>query len=578
MTYPSDSTAAKVLAALERFDLKRQAQNFFRLNSPYRAGSNSHGFVLILSDDLGERGGWYDHVTQEKGSLYQLAEHLGIPTPRKQVEDTKRAYADLADYARAHGIDATTLSEAGWRETTHNGRPALAFKTANGERYRFLDGDKPHYINQPGYRPCWYGLRRAVQLAGGMGAGQPLVVCNGEISTVVAQAHGIPACAITGGERTIPDALLAELKASWRGRVLVALDCDETGRRVAQGMVAQIPDAYAVDLQLGKGGDLADFCRLYKGEAHAALLKLVPLANPNAFDSGDMLDMRAVAREAALQAREWGLDPRPVRGIPSGIAPLDAMLSGFLPDDIVIVLGKSGSGKSLIALQMLQSFAKHGPGLLFSTEMSPVAYMHRLVSQQFSLNARDIYTGRAYTQALFDRYAEITQSWQVMACKRTDPSPKDILDQAEKALGIGAKWCIIDSLNNVKLPGATSIYEELRETMRVARVLAHDMKMLVVMTMQAGNAPNERAHKEPRPSDGYGGQIAYHDATRFLCLWRPGYDVEAGLSEGKEAIDPSKATLRIAKDRHFGTQGALIPLRWTGTHYVSAAGEGHGEG
>lgn len=570
MTYPSDSTAAKVLAALDRYALKRSASNFYRANSPYRAGSNSHGFALILSSDDGEHGAWFDHVSQEKGSLYQLAEHLGIATPRKPVEDSKRAYAGLADYARAHGIDADTLRAAGWRETTHSGRPALAFQTANGERYRFLDGGKPSYINRPGCQACWYGLARAIRLAEAEGPAEPLVICNGEISTVVAQAHGIAACAITGGEKRLPDALVAELKAQWKGRVLIALDCDDTGRNATKAILGQLPDAYAVDLQLGTGGDLADFCRLYGQDAHAALLKLAPLANPNAFDHDDMLDMRAVAREAALQAREWGLDPRPVRGIPSGIAPLDAVLSGFLPDDIVIVLGKSGSGKSLIAAQLLQSFAQHGPGLLFSTEMSPNAYLHRIVSQQFGLNARDIYTGRAYTQDLYDRYAAITNSWQVLACKRTDPSPKDILKQAEKALLAGAKWCIIDSLNNVKMPGSTGIYDELRETMRVARVLAHDMKMLVVLTMQAGNAPNERRHKEPRPSDGYGGQIAYHDAARFLCLWRPGYDVEAGLSDSTEPIDPSRATLRVAKDRHFGTQGTLIPLRWTGTHYVSA--------
>lgn len=572
MTCPSESTASRVLAALERFDLKKRASNFYRCNNPFRAGSNSHGFVVVLNGDDGEHGAFYDHVTQHKGSLYELAEMLDIPTPRQQVPDTKRPYQGMDDYARAHGVSADVLRAAGWQETAHSNRPALQFPTANGPRWRFLDGAKPRFINPPGYRSCWYGLTRAVRIAQRQGLDEPLVICNGEISTVVAQAHGIAACAVTSGEKRIPDALLGELKRCWSGPVLIALDCDGTGRAAARDMSKQLPGAVAVDLRLTSGGDLADFCCLYGDRARAALLELQPLADPTAFDSGDLLDMREVGRAAQIQAREWGANPTDLRGMPSGISTLDAALSGFMPDDIVIVLGKSGSGKSLIASQFLRTFAQHAPGLIFTTEMPPEAYLHRMVSQAFGVNQRDIYTGRAYNQRLFQEYENITRLWQVFAFKRTDPSPDDLLKQAEKAMLQGAKWCIVDSLNNVKQPGAGSIYDEMRATMRAARIMAHDMKMLVVLTMQAGNAPNERRHKEPKPSDGYGGQIAYHDASRFITLWRPGYDKEAGITDEDSGVDPSVAYLRVAKDRHFGAQGTLVQLRWTGMHYVSAGG------
>ena len=44
-------TAGKVLAALEPYKLKRDGQNQYRANSPFRIGSNSHAFTLVIDDD-----------------------------------------------------------------------------------------------------------------------------------------------------------------------------------------------------------------------------------------------------------------------------------------------------------------------------------------------------------------------------------------------------------------------------------------------------------------------------------------------------------------------------------------------
>jgi hypothetical protein len=153
-------TAGQVLRKLEAYKLKDEGNGQFRCNSPYRTGSNSQSFVVTIKGN--EEGVFCDHADGDRGgSLYQLARHLGIePSPKSiEVADTKRAYKGIADYAAAHGVPVDVLTKSGWREVDYQKRPALEFKTDTGNRWRFLDGGKPHYISPRHYKRCWYGLK-----------------------------------------------------------------------------------------------------------------------------------------------------------------------------------------------------------------------------------------------------------------------------------------------------------------------------------------------------------------------------------------------------------------------------------
>ncbi len=169
---------------------------------------------------------------------------------------------ELIEYAAEHGTTAAAYIAAGWDPAIvmRRGRPALAFRTRSGRRYRFIDNQKPKYDQDIGYQACWYGLQRAVTFGLDI-----LVDCNGAPSTVPAQARGVPAFSLQAGETTSPTPeLIAELREAWSGPVLVAFDCDRDGRsgavkRVQLYRANGIP-AEAVDLGLEKSGaDLADF-------------------------------------------------------------------------------------------------------------------------------------------------------------------------------------------------------------------------------------------------------------------------------------------------------------------------------
>lgn len=275
------TTGAAVLEALRPFDLKVEALGKYRANSPFRPGSNAHAFSLVIKPD-GEHGAWHDFVSDESGSLYDLAERLGVALPDGyQPSGSKRSYTSIEDYAAEHGVTAAVLEAAGWQETTYKGRPALQFSTASGPRWRYLDGAVPTYHSPYGYQACWYGLGRAIAIT--RETKQPIVLCNGECSTVVAQAYGIAAACITGSqERPIPDSLMTMLIERYTGAVLVALDCDDKGRKAAPKIVEQLRgaglSAQAIDLGGSMGFDLADYCHLHGNDAAEHLQAARPLA------------------------------------------------------------------------------------------------------------------------------------------------------------------------------------------------------------------------------------------------------------------------------------------------------------
>jgi DNA-binding transcriptional ArsR family regulator len=309
---PNPTFIDGVISALDGYGLKmRPGSNTFRCKrSPYGGPeSDSFAFRGVFDRNSYGGGGWIDSVRDVRGSVRDLAIHLGIDVGDyvpMGTHSTKKVYANKAEYEREQGAPGA-YTKAGWYETVLYGRHALAVPTRTGERHRFLDGDEPRWMSPKGYTPCWYGLERAIQIA--LATGRPLVICNGESSTVAAQHWNVAATSIAGGsEKSIPTNLLEELRAAWNGSVLVAVDTDSTGRRAAGDLLDSLfsvgyTDAYAVNLGGDKGFDLGKFCKLYGDDAADTLILLPDLFAPKFRLSADPAALRAKDDEIARLRR-----------------------------------------------------------------------------------------------------------------------------------------------------------------------------------------------------------------------------------------------------------------------------------
>jgi len=497
-------------AVLEHLGITLEAgTEQYRCSSPLRAGSDSKSFSIKVD---AHGGTYFDHVTQEKGTLAQLAEKLGITYTRSTT--SKRAYTTGADYAAQHGVAWSVLEGAGWSEVRYLRRPALRIDTANGPRYRFLDyRDEQTYINEKGFTQCWYLMHEAVRSA--RMSKSPLIYCNGECSAVVAQHYGLAACTIAGGgEKELSSTQLDELKQLYTGSIIVALDCDDKGRAASVKLVAQLRSAgyvvHAVDMKLGAGGDLADWCKLYQHESLKELIQLPPYTQEITYAVKPSIISAAELDRKRFEALRW-------------------IVEDILPEGCFILAGKPKSRKSWLTTHVARTVAMGG--LVFGKyQVTPgnVLYMD-LESNQRRMQSRlkQMEIGEEGQPA--NLY--ITNEWQ-----RGEQGISDLdvfLTQQPCSL------VVIDILENIRAPRSKNEnpYTEDYNAVKPYNQLAERHKCCILMVHHTRKSRSEDAFDEISGTTGLVGGVSgmlilsrlqQHDEhTEHSELLVRGRDIEA---------------------------------------------------
>jgi hypothetical protein len=400
----------------------------FRTNAPWRSDSDSKSLVVTIHG--AEHGRYYDHVEKSGGSLYALAERLGVEITRP---DGRKYVPNMADYAASHGMTEQILRDYGWTTDTKviDGKrtAALRFTTATGSRWRILDPTvKRKFTHDRGYRSCWYRLEHAVAMAKERNAA--VVLCNGEASVCAAQHYGIAATAVTSsGERALPEDLLQEFRKKWDGPVAIAMDCDDTGRRASHLLATQLTGlGYAVtihDLGLGAKEDLGDFCALHTTDAPASLQKCI--REGKADDPWKSIGMLAIDLQKS--------DRRPPRWI----------IPGILTQGAAILAGAPKSRKTWLAAQLAWGVATGGTvfGDSIVCEQGDVLYL------DFEMTRDNVAT----------RFAAMSERDQLWPARLRVVTIEDEFPRGEEGLALIEAWCqdhperalvIVDVLANLR--------------------------------------------------------------------------------------------------------------------------------
>lgn len=584
-----NTTGDRLIPVLEAAGFKQTGPNEWRGNSPLRPGSDSGAFSVRIEDD-GEHGAYNDHAKGDSGSLYDIAERLGVEITRAQAQETKRAYTSLADYAAAHYAPEQAFADAGWKLGTHKGRPCFIYKVGGKDRYRYTDGKTPPYEWERGGKPAWYGLKRAAERA----ADKALILCNGEASTISAQHHGLAACAWAGGEQRLPDQAITELKAVYTGPVVLAYDCDSTGQRVAREVADQLEAAgYAVrvaDLGLTTGGDLADFCGLHQDQAWPELDRrataLVPSVAKLAEDAqalteqaktvhaDPVADMLKAAERIEAQVErvketlapprvlelhelaEQALNPAAVtRRWPVLPIPELAALVGPLEPELYVIYGAPNMGKSWLASTVAASLVRTGSGLIITTETKPQKFFERMVSYacKVSLVRMADATATDAERAAWRKAAAAMTGYETRLMDLSSPSGRQVEREAKRAKKeIGLDWLIVDSATRMRGLGE-GIYERASHVANTLQDIARDFDIPVIVTSQVGRDVGNRpaGQHQPRMEDAYGSGVIEQNAGVVLGLYRHDYYVTRGTDNPDPvAYPPDTARLILLKHRN----------------------------
>lgn len=260
---------------------------------------------------------------------------------------------------------------------------------------------------------------------------------------------------------------------------------------------------------------------------------------------GNFVAMKDVLVESFDRLEDLHKNSSGIRGVPSGFADIDQMLSGFQPSNLIILAARPGAGKTAISLNMTQNAAilyKKKIGF-FSLEMSKEELVDRLLVSQADIDAWKLKTGRLGEED----FAKLSHAMGVLAEAQIfiDDTPGiNLTELRTKARRLmiehNIDMFIVDYLQLVHGFNKENRVQEVGEVSQGLKNLARELRVPVIALAQLSRAVESRGTKEPQLSDLRESGSIEQDADVVCFLYRPDDDIR------------EQVRMKIAKHRNGG--------------------------
>lgn len=204
--------------------------------------------------------------------------------------------------------------------------------------------------------------------------------------------------------------------------------------------------------------------------------------------------------------------PGAITGVPSGFFDFDRMTGGFQPQELYILGGRPGEGKTSLMLNMILSALERTENsmAIFSMEMSRRDLMIRLVAMMAAIDSRLL---RMPSMLDDDQYKRIIEATDFFANERwfVDESGKlSIPDMRMKCRRHKAKYGLdfilvdyLQCMSGVEAQAKRSYnrVEEVGEISKGLKQLAKEFDVPVLAAASLSRASEQRANKRPQLSD-----------------------------------------------------------------------------
>ncbi|MDE5899062.1 MAG: replicative DNA helicase [Treponemataceae bacterium] len=236
-------------------------------------------------------------------------------------------------------------------------------------------------------------------------------------------------------------------------------------------------------------------------------------------------------------------------GVPSGIAHLDTMTSGFQKSDLIIIGARPSIGKTAFALSMMQTIAveRNIPCGFFSLEMSYQSIGMRLLAQISRINSGKLRNG-ALSLADFQKLQDAAGKCYTAPLYIVDTPNMQLLDLRAMArrmkVNQGVQIIFIDYIGLITTENPNApVYEAVSEISKSLKALARELDIPIVALCQVAR---EAEGSEPNLAQLRGSGSIEQDADVVLFLHR-----DRKVMEDKNPVQEAKCI--VAKQRNGAT-------------------------
>lgn len=269
-----------------------------------------------------------------------------------------------------------------------------------------------------------------------------------------------------------------------------------------------------------------------------------------------------------IDAKFTGSAPR---GLSTGLPALDDIIKGLRKGNMVVVAGLTGSGKTILGLQIAQHVTTQlgGAGLAFSMEMTKEELITRSIASMGGVNLSRLDEGNTLED---DDWPKITGAVGKLQKARlyvndqagmTLARIRSIARQCQRQEGLDV--VVVDYLTLIGSEGGGQNRSlEVGKISTGLKNLAKELQVPVIVLAQLNRGPTNRPDKKPRPSDlRDSGQIE-QDAD-VVILVHCDKDSEEGANGVTELI--------VGKCRHAKPGSCLVQAQGQYVRFVPFGGK-----
>ena len=294
----------------------------------------------------------------------------------------------------------------------------------------------------------------------------------------------------------------------------------------------------------GEGAELADMTDSLRG-------LLLNVTSTRA--TGNIVTLADMAKEEIehIQARSKHTSDA-ITGLPTGFIELDTLTDGLQPQELVVIAGRPGMGKTAFGVELMQRAGV--PAGIIELEMGKRQVVLRLLAAESGIDMSRLKKGwirREEWDSLTQAYATLAQ--RPLVCDFSNGDLRQIESMTEAMIDRhGIKLLLVDYLQLVRVPRSRSRIEEVSEVSRTLKMLAMKHNITVVALAQLSRAVESREDKRPLLSDlRESGQIE-QDADVIMFLYSEHYYKKTAPENVLEVI--------VAKGRNIDT--GIVKVYW----------------
>ncbi len=236
-----------------------------------------------------------------------------------------------------------------------------------------------------------------------------------------------------------------------------------------------------------------------------------------------------------------------IPGVTTGFELLDTMTGGFMPQEVTIIGGRPGTGKTAIALEMIIAACNEGRRVgLFSAEMSTESIIKRMVSNIGFVNSYALRTGNITTsdmQSIFEAFNKLKAMGVYVNDTPNIPLVSLISEARKMRRAEGVEIIFVDYLGLVgNEEKNVPRHEQVAGISKMLKQLSRELDIPFVVLSQV---TRETHGKRPTMADLRDSGAVEQDADQIMLLFSQGW-----LDDKKTKI---KVKAIVEKNRNGAT-------------------------